>query len=134
MFLPRLHRRCRAYAFASGGHMDQQPSTTTEPVAWDVHDARLLANRELSWLDFNDRVLAETLDERTPLLERVRFLAIAANNLDEFFMIRVSGLRQLLRTGSPNRSPDGMSAREQLDAIEARTRQMLDELARCARE
>jgi polyphosphate kinase len=114
--------------------VDQPPIEQTPEIAWDVHDPRLLANRELSWLDFNERVLAEAFDERTPLLERVRFLAIAANNLDEFFMIRVSGLRQLVRTGSPNQSPDGMSAREQLGAIEARARKMLDELARCSRE
>jgi polyphosphate kinase len=117
--------------------VDQQPieeSQAQPEIAWDIEDPRLLTNRELSWLDFNERVLAEAFDERTPLLERVRFLAIAANNLDEFFMIRVSGLRQLLRSGAPNRSPDGMSAREQLAAIETRTRQILDQLARCWRE
>ena len=82
--------------------MEQEPSSA--PVAWDVTDGRLLANRELSWLDFNDRVLAEALDERMPLLERVRFLAIAADNLDEFFMIRVSGLQQQLRNGVAHRA------------------------------
>ncbi len=104
------------------------------PVAWDLADPRLYTNRELSWLDFNDRVLAEAFDERTPLLERVRFLAIAANNLDEFFMIRVSGLMQQLRTGVATRTPDGLSVRDQLAAIDARTRRMLGELTRCAQE
>ena len=120
---------CAAYPQARGGEVEPQSA-----IAWDVHDARLLTNRELSWLDFDDRVLAEAFDERTPLLERVRFLAIAANNLDEFFMVRVSGLEQLVSTGVATRTPDGMSAREQLAAIEERTRRMLDELARCAAE
>jgi polyphosphate kinase len=113
--------------------VEQHPSDA-ERIDWDVTDPRLLANRELSWLDFNERVLAEAFDERTPLLERVRFLAITANNLDEFFMIRVSGLKQLLRNGIEARTPDGMTAREQLAAIDERTRHMLDELARCARD
>jgi polyphosphate kinase len=101
-------------------------------IEWDLADPRLYANRELSWLDFNERVLAEAFDERNPLLERVRFLAITANNLDEFFMIRVSGLKQQLRAGVATRAPDGMDAREQLAAIDERHRSMLGELARCA--
>src|SRR5262249_48943128 len=114
--------------------MDQTTIDTANELTWDLADPRLYTNRELSWLDFNERVLAEALDERTPLLERVRFLAITANNLDEFFMIRVSGLRQLVRTGSPNRSPDGMTPREQLRPIQTRTQQMLHAPARCAEE
>ena len=62
-------------------------------------------NRELSWLEFNERVLYEAVDERNPLLERVRFLAIFANNLDEFFQIRVAGLKQLLAAGRSNPTP-----------------------------
>lgn len=119
--------------------VDQQPSIGgasggSVGIAPDLADPRLYANRELSWLDFNDRVLAEALDERTPLLERVRFLAIAANNLDEFFMIRVSGLKQLVRGGVATRTPDGMNAREQLVAVEERTRRVLGELARSAND
>src|SRR5687767_14269730 len=77
-------------------------------------------NRELSWLDFNARVLFEAEDERNPLLERVRFLAIFATNLDEFFQIRVAGLKQQVAAGRSSPTPDGMSAAETLEA--ARTR------------
>src|SRR6266576_3404837 len=62
-------------------------------------------NRELSWLEFNERVLHEAVDERNPLLERVRYLAIFANNLDEFFQIRAAGLKQQLAAGRSNPTP-----------------------------
>src|SRR3990172_12686818 len=71
-------------------------------------------NRELSWLEFNARVLFEARDERNPLLERVKFLAIFAGNLDEFFQVRVAGLRQQGGAGKVARSPDGRTAEEQL--------------------
>src|SRR5512141_3233173 len=77
-------------------------------------------NRELSWLDFNDRVLHEAVDERNPLLERVRFLTIFATNLDEFFQVRVAGLKQQLAAGRSTPTPDGMGAAETLDAVRTR--------------
>jgi polyphosphate kinase len=83
-------------------------------------------NRELSWIRFNRHVLDEARDESHPLLERVKFLAIFANNLDEFFMIRVSGLQRQLTKGVLKSPPDGMTPTQQLDAIRQRLIPELD--------
>ncbi|HOW71208.1 MAG TPA: polyphosphate kinase 1 [Phycisphaerae bacterium] len=83
-------------------------------------------NRELSWLEFNERVLDEARDRAIPLLERIKFLAITASNLDEFFMVRVGGLQQLVRQGSRKMDPAGMSPEEQLEAVSRRTRRMVE--------
>ena len=91
----------------------------TTPLLAD--NPSLYINRELSWIRFNRHVLDEARDERHPLLERVKFLAIFANNLDEYFMIRVSGLQRQLAKGVLKSPPDGMTPSQQLDAI----RQML---------
>lgn len=82
-------------------------------------------NRELSWLEFNKRVQAEARDASNPLLERLKFLAIAASNLDEFYEVRVAGLMQQKQIGSAEVGPDGLSASEQLDAIRARVESMV---------
>ena len=93
--------------------------------------ASLLLNRELSWLDFNARVLQEALDSRTLLLERAKFVAIFFSNLDEFFMVRVAGLRRQVAAGVTQPSPDGRTPQEQLDAIERRVRELVTQAREC---
>jgi polyphosphate kinase len=90
----------------------------TAPRAAPALDSpELYVNREVSWLQFNERVLELAEDERVPLLERLKFLAIYANNLDEFFMVRVAGLHDQVDAGIDARGPDGLSARETLERI-----------------
>ncbi|MEB3271365.1 MAG: polyphosphate kinase 1 [Synechococcus sp.] len=86
----------------------------------------LYINRELSWLAFNHRVLCQALDEHTPLLEQAKFSAIFSNNLDEFFMVRVASLKSQLDAGISALSDDGLTAQQQLEAIHARLRPLLE--------
>jgi polyphosphate kinase len=90
-----------------------------------------LLNRELSWLDFNTRVLAITESPDVPLLERAKFLAIYSRNLDEFFQVRVGGLKQQVVLGVTQRSADGMSPREQLREIRVRVSEMVRRHTQC---
>jgi polyphosphate kinase len=95
-----------------------------------LHKKHLLLNRDLSWLEFNRRVLEEALDSKHPLLERLKFLSIFSTNLDEFFEVRVSGLKEALEAGVES-SSDGMKTAEQLNEISTRLRPMLDQQMQC---
>jgi polyphosphate kinase len=105
------------------------PPAPEEPLPADRY-----INRELSWLDFNARVLWLAEDESRPLLERAKFLAIFANNLDEFYMVRVAELKRRIQTGLPLRSADGMSIREQLNMITERSAELVAQHAHCFEE
>ncbi|MEE8392064.1 MAG: polyphosphate kinase 1 [Anaerolineae bacterium] len=105
--------------------------TKKEQAQISLDDPSLYINRELSQLQFHQRVLEEALDERHPLLERIKFLAIFASNTDEFFMIRVSGLRRQLAAELVETSPDGMTPAEQLAAIRDELLPMLAHHSEC---
>ncbi|WP_074361209.1 RNA degradosome polyphosphate kinase [Mycobacteroides abscessus] len=105
------------------------PAATTIVSGEELPEDRYL-NRELSWLDFNARVLALAADESLPILERAKFLAIFASNLDEFYMVRVAGLKRRDETGLSVRSADGLSPREQLKLIGERTQEISVQHAR----
>ena len=83
----------------------------------DLNDSSLYFNRELSWLQFNSRVLAQALDETLPPLERLKFLAIYGTNLDEFYMIRVAGLKALFKARIQESGADKLTPTQQLEAI-----------------
>src|SRR5271154_2933663 len=93
----------------------------------DLQVPQLYFNRELSFLEFNHRVLEQARDKTIPLLERVKFLCISCANLDEFFEIRVASLKELLEAGAVQGGPDGLSVREQLKAIRTRAVRLVDE-------
>ncbi|MFZ4855011.1 MAG: polyphosphate kinase 1 [Desulfuromonadaceae bacterium] len=101
-----------------------EPSPVRIPTVpqFDLHDSQWFLNRELTWLSFNRRVLHEAEDERTPLLERLKFIAIVSANLDEFFMKRIGGLKQQIGAGMRELSLDGRSAREQVTECHAEVR------------
>ena len=100
----------------------------------DLKNPALYINRELSWLEFNQRVLAQALDTSHPLLERVKFLAIVAANLDEFFMIRVATTQKNLREGIEDVAPDGYNTEQQLEAMRTRALRMLQDQSACWEE
>lgn len=97
----------------------------------NLGDAKLYFNRELSWLRFNQRVLREARTPQNPLLERVKFLGIVANNLDEFFEVRVAGLLQQVEAGISDYGPDGLLPEEQIAAIAREAHRMVDEQYAC---
>src|SRR6185312_3724961 len=105
----------------------------TPEFAPTLAKSQLFFNRELSLLEFHARVLEEALDERNPLLERLKFLSIFSSNLDEFFMIRISGLKEELHDVSVV-SPDGLTPSQQLQKSRERILVLINEQARCLRE
>ena len=108
----------------SGDSAPEAPPAATSPAIENALPEDRYLNRELSWLDFNARVLALAADPSLPLLERAKFLAIFASNLDEFYMVRVAGLKRRDEMGLSVRSADGLSPREQLRRINERTQQI----------
>ncbi|MGN6664089.1 MAG: polyphosphate kinase 1 [Solirubrobacterales bacterium] len=113
--------------------MPPEPAGPPEARQYDgtIDDPALYFNRELSWLDFNQRVLELAEDPEVPLLERLRFCGIYASNLDEFFMVRVAGLFDQLDAGIDARGPDGLAPSEQIDAIQQRVLELDDRLCHC---
>jgi polyphosphate kinase len=97
-------------------------------ISIDLNDPQYYFNRELSWLEFNFRVLQEAIDPRTPLLERVKFAAIFSSNLDEFFMVRVASLQRQVEAQVTTLTPDGRTPQEQLDQISQRLHPMVAQL------
>ncbi|WP_159710827.1 RNA degradosome polyphosphate kinase [Geminicoccus flavidas] len=123
--------------------MDENVATVTSEIPPLVTDEGAspfrvgpqdLINRELSWLAFNERVLAEAFNPQHPLLERLRFLSISASNLDEFYMVRVAGLKGLVAAGVRSPSDDGRTPEEQLEAIHARVSSLMADQQRAWRE
>jgi polyphosphate kinase len=112
--------------------IDRRPSdpTATPPVEALAPSQRYI-NRELSWLAFNERVLEEAANPRHPLLERVRFLSISDSNLDEFYMVRVAGLKELAAEKTPVLSDDGLTPEQQLAAIAEVTHGLVHRQQRC---
>ncbi|HMG34657.1 MAG TPA: polyphosphate kinase 1 [Blastocatellia bacterium] len=113
--------------------IDEEGSRVTLPPTLFLN-RQLLFNRELSWLEFNQRVLDEALDPSQPLLERLKFLSIFSTNLDEFFMIRVSGLKQQIDEGVTELSVDGLTPLAQLKKISERLRPMVADQIKCLKE
>jgi polyphosphate kinase len=119
-----------SHAPTSSGRGSSPTGATVIPLEVDLRAPHLYLNRELSWLEFNARVLAESENESVPLVERLKFHAIVASNLDEFFMVRVAGLKQQLTGEIEEPAPDGMTPAEQLAAISKRVHELADEQMR----
>ena len=96
-----------------------------------IYKPECFTNRELSWLQFNERVLSEARDKETPLFERLKFLSITASNLDEFFMIRVASLKDMTHAGYNKPDFAGLTPRDQLTAISAKVHDRFRKIGNC---
>src|SRR5436190_8666676 len=110
--------------------MEKRDALERPPAESEASGAQLF-NRELSWIEFNARVLEEGLDRTLPILERLKFLSIFSTNLDEFFMVRVAGLQEQLETNPGTLSPDGLTAAAQLKLISERLRPLVKKQTNC---
>ncbi|MES9843482.1 MAG: RNA degradosome polyphosphate kinase, partial [Candidatus Sedimenticola sp. 6PFRAG5] len=126
---------------AANDETTENSSAESSVTELNLDDPELFLNRELTWLEFNKRVLNEATDSRTPLLEKLKFIAIVSSNLDEFFMKRIGGLKQQVGAGMMRRTVDGRTAQEQIDEcnqvvreIEAQKLTALDEVLDALRE
>lgn len=117
----------KRYQSRVGRPVRAKVSSSTAMSTPDLSDAKFFINRELSWLAFNRRVLEEAQDPTQPLLERVRFLGIVTSNLDEFFEVRVAGIKQQIEHESNDSGPDGMSARQTFNAIRQDVLKLIDD-------
>jgi polyphosphate kinase len=130
---PQKTKKVKSAKIADGA--GAQPELKADAPEFDLHDSQWYLNRELTWLSFNRRVLHEAEDERTPLLERLKFIAIVSGNLDEFFMKRIGGLKQQIGAGMRELTLDGRTARQQVTecyaeirALEARKEQLFRDI------
>jgi polyphosphate kinase len=105
--------------------MNFSKSPATNPSDIDLTDPQYYLSRELTWLEFNDRVLHEAMDERTPLLERLKFMGIFSSNLDEFFMVRIAAIKQQIEAKVSILTPDGRTPSEQLAVTSERVQQLV---------
>jgi len=111
--------------------LQKEPDAVVMKAEINLRDPSLYVNRELSWLEFNRRVLEEAQDPLTPALEKLKFASIFSSNLDEYFMVRVGGLYQILESDLEHMDPSGRTLRQELNDISAKVRELVDKQYRC---